>query len=96
MRRDCRENVSACSLCDAEPSLPCFGHDLSEDPHGVVVAHVLKVHVVHLVVTTTMSAKMVTSMLGCVGLQPTLSRILYDIQLSPSSSLGHSRVTVGF
>ena len=29
--------------------LPSFGHDLSEYPDRVVVAHVLKVHIVHLV-----------------------------------------------
>lgn len=29
--------------------LPSFGNNLSEDPHSVVIAHVLKVHIIHLV-----------------------------------------------
>lgn len=33
----------------APVSLPSFGNDLSEDPHRVIVAHVLKVHIIHLV-----------------------------------------------
>lgn len=27
---------------------PCLGHDLPEHPHGIIVAHVLKVHIIHL------------------------------------------------
>lgn len=29
--------------------LPSFGNNLSEDPHSVVIAHVLKVYIIHLV-----------------------------------------------
>lgn len=32
---------------------PSFGDNLSEDPHSVVIAHVLKVYVIHLVGWTT-------------------------------------------
>lgn len=29
-------------------ALPSFGNNLSEDPHSVVIAHVLKVHIIYL------------------------------------------------
>lgn len=38
------QQLSACCMF-----LPGFGNNLSEDPHSVVIAHVLKVHIIHLV-----------------------------------------------
>lgn len=37
---------------NGELFLPRFGNDLSEDPHSVVIAHILKVHIINLDITT--------------------------------------------